>query len=323
MKQLKASAPRSRFLFKLVNLYQHKDGNIRKTWMLFALFLIIVIGFGYALNVYFNNPVILIAAVALSIVMNVLAYWYSDAIVLRMANAKPVEKKEIPELYAIVENLAITAGLPTPKIYVIRDAASNAFATGRNPKHAVVAVTTGLLERLDRAELEGVIAHELSHIGNWDMLVSTIVVVLVGFISIAADFLMRSLLWGGMRRRDDRNNGGGAVMAVLAIIGAILVPIAATMIQLAISRKREFLADASGALLTRYPEGLARALEKIAHNPNKLQTASNTTAHLWFTNPFKADVSRRERRDAGTPWFVKLFMTHPPVEERIKALRGL
>lgn len=289
--------------------------------MLFAFFLIIVIGFGYMLGAYFNNPAILIAAVALSIAMNVLAYWYSDKMVLGMAHARPVAKKDAPELYAVVENLAITAGLPIPKIYIIHDAAPNAFATGRNPEHAVVAVTTGLLERFDRSELEGVIAHELSHIGNWDMLVSTVVVVLVGFISIAADFLMRSLWWGGMRRRDDRGSGGAVML--LAVLGAILVPIAATLIQLAISRKREFLADASGSLLTRYPEGLARALEKIAHNPNPVRAASATTAHLWFANPFKADVSRGERRGAGTPWFVKLFMTHPPVEERIKALRGL
>lgn len=289
--------------------------------MLLAFFLIIIIGFGYLLDIYFNNPLILIIAVFFSIGMNILAYWHSDKIALAMAHARPVERKEMPALYAIVENLAITAGLPTPKIYIIDDLAPNAFATGRNPEHAVVAVTTGLLERLDHAELEGVIAHELSHIGNGDMLVSTVVVMLVGFISIAADFLMRSLWWGGMRRRDDRD-GGGTIVMLLAIFGAILVPIAATLIQLAISRKREFLADASGALLTRYPEGLARALEKISRNPNQVQAASNTTAHLWFANPFKADVSHNNK-PADTPWFVKLFMTHPPVEERIKALRGL
>ena len=289
--------------------------------MLLALFFIIVIGFGYFLGVYFDNPAILVIAVIFSVSMNFFAYWHSDKVALAMAHARPVAKKDAPELYMIVENLVITAGLPMPKIYIVHDAAPNAFATGRNPAHAVVAVTTGLLERLDRSELEGVIAHELSHIGNWVMLVSTVAVVLVGFISIAADFFMRSLWWGGMRRRDDRDNGGGAIFIGLVIVGAILMPIAATLIQLAVSRKREFLADASGALLTRYPEGIARALEKISQSPASVQTASKTTAHLWFTNPFKADVSAG-KRDGGVPWFVKLFMTHPPVEERIKALRG-
>ncbi len=306
-----------------MHLYQHKDANIRKTWLLFIIFFLIVIGFGYLLGVYFNNPAILVVAVFMSIGMSVLSYWYSDKIVLSMANARAIDRRDAPELYTVVENLCITAGLPIPTIYIVNDPAPNAFATGRDPAHAVVAATTGLLERLDRSELEGVIAHELSHIGNRDMLVSTVVVVLVGFISIAGQFFMRSLMWGGGMRGRDRDNNSGALMAVFALVGIILLPIAATIMQLAISRKRELLADASGALLTRYPEGLISALQKISRDPHSIKTASATTAHLWFENPFKADrASRPSVGENRTPWFATLFMTHPPVEERIAALRG-
>lgn len=304
-----------------MNIYSHKDKNIRKTWALLMFFFIIVIGFGYALNIYFDSPAILIIAVIMSLVTSVMSYWFSDRMVLAMANARPIDRRSAPDLYAVVENLAITAGLPVPKIYIINEQAPNAFATGRNPEHAVVAVTTGLLERLNRTELEGVIAHELSHIGNWDMLVSTVVVVLVGIISIAGNIAMRSFMWGGMRGRDDRDSGKNGLVAVLAIVGVILLPIAATLIQLAISRKREFLADASGALLTRYPEGLASALLKISADPHAVQSASNTTAHLWFENPFKADAVGHGKKE-GMPWFAKLFLTHPPVAERVAALRG-
>ncbi len=227
-----------------------------------------------------------------------------------MTRAKPVEKNDAPELYNIVENLAITAGLPMPKVYLVREKSPNAFATGRNPGRAVIAVTEGLLERLDRSELEGVIAHELSHVGNRDMLLSTAVVVMVGFISILSDMFLRSLYFGGGGKRD--RDSGGNIFVILAIVGAILAPIAAMLIQLAISRKREFLADASGALLTRYPEGLARALEKISTDRTPMRAASNATAHLWLDDPFKGSNK--------TSFFHKLFMTHPPVEERIKAL---
>ena len=303
-----------------MDIYSHKNSNIRKTWGLLTVFFVIVIGFGYALNIYFNNPAILVIAVVMSVGTSFVSYWYSDRMVLAMANARPIERRSAPDLYAIVENLAITAGLPVPKIYIVEDSAPNAFATGRNPKNAVVAVTTGLLERLNKTELEGVIAHELSHIGNWDMLVSTVVVVLVGIISIAGNMAMRSFMWGGMRGRDDRDSGKNGFVAVLAIIGVILLPIAATLIQLAVSRKREFLADASSALLTRYPEGLASALLKISADPHPVRSASNTTAHLWFENPFKADAVGHNKK--GMPWFAKLFLTHPPVAERVAALRG-
>ncbi|MDE2001034.1 MAG: M48 family metallopeptidase [Patescibacteria group bacterium] len=295
------------------NLYTNKESNIHKTWLLFAVFLMAVIGIGWVFTQIYGNPSILIFAVIFSIGMSITSYWFSDQIVLRMANAEPVSRENARELYNVVENLAITAGLPTPKIYIINEAAPNAFATGRDPQHAVVAVTTGLLERLDRSELEGVIAHELSHVGNRDMLVSTVAVVLIGFLSIASNFFMRSLWWGG-GRRDDRNGDNG-ILLLIGIAFAILAPIVGTLMQLAISRKREFLADSSGALLTRYPDALISALEKISSDPTPLPVANNTTAHLWFEDPFK-DGPR-------TSWLHKLFMTHPPVEERIAALKGL
>ncbi len=298
-----------------MTLYGQKSKNIRKTWVLFTLFLLVVIGIGWVFSQIYSNPSILYFAVVFSILMNVIAYWFSDKIVLKMAKATPVEKKNAPEFYNIVENLCITAGLPLPKIYIIHEQQPNAFATGRNPKHAVVAVTEGLLEKLDRSELEGVIAHELSHIGNRDMLLSTVIVVLVGFISILSDIFLRSAMFGGLSRRDDRDGGqAGVILMVIGMVLAILAPIGAMLIQLAISRKREFLADASGALLTRYPEGLAKALEKISASNIPMKAANNTTAHLWVDNPFKG------KRISG---LAKLFMTHPPVEERIKALRGM
>jgi len=299
-----------------MTLYTQKSSNVRKTWLLFTVFLIVIIGIGWAFSRIYANPSILYFAVVFSVLMNVIAYWYSDKIVLKMCRAVPVEHKNAPELYNIVENLSITAGLPMPKIYLIREKQPNAFATGRNPKHAVVAVTEGLLEKLDRSELEGVLAHELSHVGNRDMLLSTVIVVLVGFISIISDMFLRSAFWGGLGRRDDREGGqAGAILMIVGIALSILAPIAAMLIQLAISRKREFLADASGALLTRYPEGLASALEKISSDSTPMRIANNTTAHLWLDDPFKGQKK--------TSWLRKLFMTHPPVEERIKCLREM
>ena len=295
----------------MASLYTHRDANVRKTWLIFTLFFVAVIGIGWIFTRIYGDPSILLVAVLFSTVMSVVSYWYSDKIVLAMSRAHPVNRESARELYNVVENLCITAGLPVPRIYIINEEAPNAFATGRNPEHAVVAVTEGLLRRLDRSELEGVLAHELSHIGNRDMLVSTVVVILVGFIAILGDMFLRSMFWGGMRRRGDRGSAGG-VMLLIGIAFSILAPIAATLMQLAISRKREFLADASGALLTRYPEGLARALEKIHADATPLRVAQNTTAHLWFDDPFT--------KGKRTSLIHKLFMTHPPVEERIKAL---
>ncbi len=299
-------------------LYTQASSNVRKTWALLTGFFVLIIALGWLFSYAYRSPGILVFAVIVSCVMSITSYWFSDKIVLATAGAKPIEKKDNPELYRLVENLTIAAGLPMPKLYVIPVAAPNAFATGRNKEHAVVAVTEGLLQILDKQELEGVLAHELSHIGNKDMLVSTVVVVLVGVISVLADWFIRMSFFGG--RRDDRDSGGN-IMFFLGIAGAILAPIAAALIQLAISRKREFLADASGALLTRYPDGLASALEKIARNPNPMPGASSATAHLYIENPFKADRGTGDSRK--TPWIARLFMTHPPVEERIKVLREM
>ena len=298
-------------------LYSQKESNIRKTWLLIITFLVLVISLGWFLGYWFGNPLILIFAIVLSLVMSVGSYWWSDKLVLKMAHARPIAKPDSPELYRIVENLSITAGLPMPKLYIIDEEAPNAFATGRNPEHAVVAVTKGLLTILNRTELEGVLAHEISHIGNRDMLVSTVTVVLAGVIIFAADIMFRSMIFGSIGGR--RGSGGGhGVMMIIGIAVMVLAPILATVLKLAISRKREFLADASGALLTRYPEGLASALEKISADTHKMKSANNATAHLYFENPFKSD----KKGTKGVSWFSRLFTTHPPVEERIKALRG-
>ncbi len=279
-----------------------------------AAFFGVVIAVGWVFSQAYQDPGILYIAVIFSIGMNVAGYWYSDKIVLALHHAKPVDLKSEPELYRILENLTITAGLPMPKFYVVEDLALNAFATGRNATHAAVAVTRGLLERMDRSELEGILAHELSHIGNRDMLVSTIAVVLVGIISILSDIFMRSLWFRG--RDNEREGGGHAIFFLIGIVLAILSPLVATLIRLAVSRRREFLADTSGMLLTRYPDGLISALKKLAHDDRPLRTATNATAHLFLDNPFGAD------RETGkkTPWLVKIFSTHPPIGERIMAL---
>ncbi len=295
----------------MATLYTHKDQNIAKTWVLMAFFLGVVVAIGWAVSFYFNNPAILVFAVVFAVVVNVGSYWYSDKLVIAMSGAKPADDKEYPELHNIVENLAITAGLPKPKIYIMSDAAPNAFATGRNAEHAVVAVTTGLLQMLDRSELEGVIAHELSHIGNRDMLVSTVAVVLVGFVTLVSDFFLRASMFGGGNRD---NNRGNPILAIVAVALIVLAPIIAMLLQLAISRKREFLADASGALLTRYPEGLASALKKIGSYPAPMRRANNATAHLYISNPFGPRASASK--------ISKLFLTHPPIQERIQALLG-
>ncbi len=296
----------------MATLYTHQDENIGKTWALMFTFLCLVIGLGWAISWYFNSPGILVVAVVLAVVMNVVSYWYSDTIVIAQARAVPADRAQYATLYRVVENLSITAGLPMPKLYILNDPAPNAFATGRNAKHASVAVTTGLLTMMDDNELSGVLAHELSHIGNRDMLVSTVAVVLVGFISIADNFFLRSMFWGENRGND--REGNNPVVTVIAIALLILAPIFATLLQLAISRKREFLADASGALLTRYPEGLASALRKIGNYSAPLRTASNATAHLYISNPFGPQSAKS--------FLTRIFSTHPPIEDRIKALLG-
>ena len=297
----------------MATLYTYAESNTRKTWLYLTFFFLLIIGVGWVFSYYYQNQVILYFAVIFSIFSSFLSYWYSDKVVLAMTKAKPIEKKENPELYRMVENLCIAAGLPLPKIYILEEVQPNAFATGRNAKHAVVVVTRGLLNKLEKTELEGVIAHELSHIGNKDMLLMTIVVILAGIIAILSNLFLRISFYSGGKRNDSKGSGG-TILAILGIAAIILAPLAATMIQLAISRKREFLADASGALLTRYPEGLARALEKISQDSNPLKVASNSTAHLFISSPFRGKQS--------VSWFTKLFMTHPPIEERIRTLRG-
>lgn len=295
----------------MATLYTQKDSNIRKTWFLMAVFLALIIAIGYAVAWYLGNPIIVYVAVAFALFMNVLSYWYSDKIVLRMTGAREIQKHDHPELFNIVENLSISTGLPMPKVYIVDDPSPNAFATGRDPEHAVVAATTGLLQILDRSELEGVMAHEMAHIGNRDMLVMTVTVVLAGFIAILSDFFMRALFFGG------DNDKKHPIFLILAIVGIILAPIAAQLIQMAVSRKREYLADATGALMTRYPEGLASALEKISSHARPMRKASHATAHLFISDPFKGAQRSLWQKLGG------LFATHPPAEERIARLRGL
>ncbi len=296
----------------MATLYTQQSKNVAKTWLLMSVFLVIIIGIGFFFSQYYGNPNILYFFIIFSVGMNIASYWYSDKIALKLNHAKQIKREDNIELWNIVENLSITAGLPMPKLCIMEDVAPNAFATGRDKEHAVVCVTTGLLQILNKTELEGVIAHELSHIGNRDILLSTVVVVLVGFISIVADMFLRSHLWGGMRSRDDDSRAGG-IMLLVGIILSVLAPIFATLIQLAISRKREFLADASGALITRYPEGLANALGKISKYSGKMKHANTATAHLFIMNPFGSRGTFGQKISG-------LFSTHPKVEDRIKAL---
>jgi len=294
----------------MATLYNQADRNTRLTWVYITGFLIFVIGVGYVFAGAMGNSAILYGAVIFSILMSFDSYWWSDKIVLSMSGAKEVTHENGREIYRIVENLCITAGLPVPKIYIIEDSAMNAFATGRDPEHGVICLTTGIISRLEKTELEGVIAHELSHIGNRDILLSTVIVVLVGFVTLLADWFRHWAFWGG-KSRDNENGQLRLILIIAAVVLSILAPIAAMLMQLAISRKREFLADASGALLTRYPEGLASALEKISTDTEPLEAANRATAHLFIANPFKGKK------------VTKLFMTHPPIEERVSALRGM
>lgn len=301
------------------NLYKNQSENVMKTWTLMIGFLILVIFLGWFASYYFGNPAIFYFALIFSLVMNFISYWNSSSIVLAISGAKPALKEEYYDLYTITENLSITAGLPMPKVYVISDPIPNAFATGRNKEHGVVAVTKGLLDLLEKNELEGVIAHEMAHIGNRDILLQTVVVVLVGLVTLLSDFFIRATFWGG--GRDNKSSGQvGMIMLVIGIVLMILSPIIATIIQLTISRKREFLADSTGALLTRYPDGLASALEKISNysSGKKMNKANHATAHLFFASPFGEHGKEKKNN-----FLNKLFSTHPPVSERIAKLKGL
>jgi heat shock protein HtpX len=298
----------------MASLYTQQSKNVFRTWVMMTVFLVLVVLIGWFASYYYDSAAILYIAIAIALVMNIWAYWFSDKIAIRQAHAYPADETQYKELHRIVENLAITAGLPKPRVYLIDDPAPNAFATGRDKDHAVIAVTSGLLSMMDRNELEGVIAHELSHVGNRDILVMTAAVVLVGVISVLANIFLRMSFWGGFGGRD-RNKNANVVVLVAGVVAIILAPIAAQLIQLAISRRREFLADASGALLTRYPEGLESALQKLGSYEAPMKSASTTTAHLYIANPFGA-------HPAGA-WMQKLFSTHPPIPDRIAALEGM
>ena len=295
----------------MASLYKQIESNKRRSILLVFVVLGIVIGvvalYSYAVRGDFVLPII---AAVFAIPSSLIGYYSGDKIALATNRARELPKTQAPELHNIVENLAITAGVPKPKVYFIDSPALNAFATGRDPEHASIAVTSGLVDRLDRSELEGVLAHELSHVKNYDIRFATLVAIFVGFMVILSDLFLRSMFWGGgLRSRDNRNGGQlGAILAVVGLVLLIVSPIVAKLIQLAISRQREFLADSSGSLLTRYPEGLARALEKISQGP-AMKSAGRATAHLFIANPFKKKN------------FASLFSTHPPIQERIRRLR--
>lgn len=297
-----------------MSIYTQISVNKQKTWLVMALFIAFITTLAYVFGKA-SGYGLSWAGIALVIsgIISLTSYYFSDSMVLTISGARPVSQKDDPELYHVIENLAIAAGLPKPKLYLVDDPSPNAFATGRDPKHGVVCVTTGLRQKLNRTELEGVIAHEMSHIGNFDTRLMAIVTILVGLVALLADWFMRSLWWGrGERDNENRSEG---IFVLAGIILAIFSPIIATLIQLAISRRREFLADANGAYLTRYPEGLASALEKISADRRPASFANNATAHLFIVNPFKG-------KDASS-WFSGLFDTHPPIEERIKILRSM
>ena len=285
--------------------------------MIFFVLLFVIVGF--ALAFYYQDVNILYFAVIFSLIINFFSFWYSDKVALKMAGAREITKNEYPDFWNVAEILSITAGLPMPKLYIVNDPIPNAFATGRDKNHSAIAATTGLLSMLNKTELEGVVAHEMSHIGNRDILLSTIVVIMVSAISFLSQIFFRTRLFGGGRSKE---NEGGGIMLILSFAAIILAPIAATIIQLAISRKREFLADASGALLTRYPEGLASALQKISQFHQPLIHANNSTAHMYIVNPMGLSGELNEDEEEKISWFSKIFMTHPPVKERVKALLG-
>ena len=303
-----------------MTLYDQISSNKRRTWAFVLGFALIIVALGYAIGLATDmgfGPLAIAGFIA--IFGGIGGYYYSDKIILTISGTTEIKPESNKELYRLVENLCIGTGLPTPKIYIIDDTAPNAFATGRDPQHAVIAVTSGLLTKLERAELEGVLAHELSHIQNYDIRLMAVVSILVGTVMILSDLFLRWTWWGGGRKRSNSKNSGNIeiIIFVVAIVLAILAPIIAQIIKLAISRKREFLADASAGLITRYPEGLARALEKISKDTEPLEVANRGTAHLYIINPLK------DLKGSAVGWFSGIFDTHPPIEERVKALRAM
>lgn len=302
--------------------YNQVAANKRKTWVimfLFTLFISLVayiltsaLGYSAPEAVGFTTVFLFVA-----LIMNFASFYFSDSIILAISQARRIEKKDNPELFRFVENLCIATGLPMPRIYIIDDSAPNAFATGREPAHSAVVFTTGILEKIDRLELEGVVAHELSHIKNYDIRVMAVVTILVGLIALLSDVFFRMMWFGGGRRNNNNRNNAAGFLIIIAIVLAILSPLIAQLIKLAVSRRRELLADASGVLITRNPEGLANALLKISADKEPLEAANKGTAHLYIANPFKSD------HKGGIAWFANLFNTHPSIEERVKTLRAM
>lgn len=299
----------------MATVYTHIGSNKFKTIILIGTFLVLIIGFGFLFSFLYNEPSIVFFAVIFATFQALVSYYFADRITLAVSGAKEIPRQApYLDLHRLLENLAITAGLPKPKLFLIDDSAPNALATGRDPSHASIAVTSGLLQKLNKNELQGVLAHELAHIGNYDIRIMTIVVILVGIVALMADYLLRMMYYAGGRR----NREGAGILILIAIVAAILAPIFAALIQLAVSRKREFLADATGSLLTRYPQGLAEALRKISADHEPLEVANRATAHLYIANPLKD----HEGKDS-IGWLASLFMTHPPVNERIRRLREM
>ncbi len=293
-------------------MYEAIERNTRRTWLLFAGFIVVVVALGYLFGELTElGPAGVAVAAVVAVVGTVGGYYHSDRIVLSISGAREAPRDRYPFLHNAVDGLAIAAGVPAPRLYVIDDSAPNAFATGRDPQHSAIAVTTGLIEKLDRLELEGVIGHEMAHIQNYDIRLQTVAAVMVGTIALLSDWMLRSMRWG--RRRSGRGGSGGGVLVLVAAVLALLAPLLAGLIRVAVSRQREFMADASGAMLTRYPEGLAGALEKIGADREPLEVANKATAHLYIVNPL---------REWGG-WANGLFNTHPPTEERVRRLRAM
>jgi heat shock protein HtpX len=298
-------------------LYEQIAANKRKTAFLIFIFVLLLFLVGLAFNFLLSGGLAGLIVVAVIVLTgSVISYYNSDKVALAMSRAKPADPQQYARYHNLVEGLCIASGLPKPRLYVIEDSAPNAFATGRNPKHSAVAVTTGLLEKMNRVELEGVLAHELSHIRNYDILVMTLAVTMVGMIALISDFFLRFMFWGGGRRDNDSNNPAGAIIGLFGIVLLIFAPIIASLMQFAVSRRREYLADVSGVQLTRYPPGLISALEKLKADQTVIHTASKATAHLWIEGPLDTEPGTKNR-------FNNLFSTHPPIDERIKALESM
>lgn len=307
----------------MLNIYEQVDSNKRKSILIVVLFIAFVAGVAYVLAQALGYGLSFVGwALVLSGLMSLGSYYYSDKIILTLSGARPASRKKDFNFYTVTENLCLAAQMPRPKLYVIEDTALNAFATGRDPKHAVVVATTGILNTLNRTELEGVVAHELSHVRNYDIRLMSLVTILVGIVTLLADWFLRASYFGGSRRDRKEGNQLTAVFVIAGFILALLSPLIANLIKLAISRRREFLADASGAQLTKFPQGLASALQKIAQDKEPLEAANKATAHLYIANPLK-NLSAQAGGNAGIGWFAGLFNTHPPIQERINALKQM